>query len=53
VKYHGKNHLVINIHIKNEGQESKVGPVWSELPVGGGRVNREGEGGGIWKTYFV
>jgi hypothetical protein len=38
VKYHS------DIHLKNEGQE---GPVWVVvgIPVGGERVNRDGEGG--------
>jgi hypothetical protein len=38
-------HLIINICLKNEGQEGKTGPVQGWLPEEAGRVNREGEGG--------
>jgi hypothetical protein len=37
LKYHGKLHLTINRHIKNDGQESKIGPVSRKVPVGRGR----------------
>jgi hypothetical protein len=32
-----KSRVKINIHLKNEGQEDKTGPVW--VSVGGKRVN--------------
>jgi hypothetical protein len=28
VKYPGKSHLKINMHIKNEGKKGKTGPIW-------------------------
>jgi hypothetical protein len=42
MKYHSKPHLIINVHIKNEGQEGKAGPVWGWVPVGWGKLNGEG-----------
>jgi hypothetical protein len=37
----------MNIHLKYEGQECKIGPVREWILVGGGWVNGEDEGGGI------
>jgi hypothetical protein len=39
-----KLHLEINLHLKNERPGGKTGPVCGWVPVGGGSVNRKGEG---------
>jgi hypothetical protein len=46
VKYQGETALNNHIHLKNEGHKNKTGCVCGggvEEPVGGGRVNTEGE----------
>jgi hypothetical protein len=43
----------MNEHLNNERQECKTGHVKGRVIVGGGRVNKEGEGGGIWLSYFL
>jgi hypothetical protein len=45
--------LTINIHLKNKGQECKIGPVRRWALVEEGRVNGEGEGGRIWSMPFI
>jgi hypothetical protein len=44
VKYHGKPFLSIDIYLKNEGPEYKIGPVRGRVLVEE-RVNGEREGG--------
>jgi hypothetical protein len=41
------------MHLKNEGPESKTGPVYRWVPVGGERANGEGEYGGCTLCMYV
>jgi hypothetical protein len=43
---------LLTIHLKNEGQEGKTGPVLGWRTVRGS-ANREDEGRQIWSMFFV